>query len=85
MNMFFGGDVVVVAEGAIVIQAFPIMGGDIPKSVFERVQQVNGVGTTFPMLVRFGSSNLEENGRQLIWTRKRPSLAHLLLFNMTLR
>lgn len=54
MNMFFDGDVVVVAEGAMVIQAFPVMGGNIPKSVSERLQQVNGVATTFPMLVRFG-------------------------------
>jgi putative ABC transport system permease protein len=54
MNIFFSGDVVVVAEGAMVIQAFPVMGGNIPESVVEKVQQVNGVKTAVPMLVRFG-------------------------------
>jgi len=54
MNIFFSGDVVVVAEGAMVIQAFPVIGGNIPESVVEKVQQVNGVKTAVPMLVRFG-------------------------------
>jgi len=54
MNIFFSGDVVVVAEGAMVIQAFPVVGGNLPVSVFEKVQQVNGVKTAVPMLVRFG-------------------------------
>jgi len=54
MNMFFSGDLVVVAEGAMVIQAFPVVGGNLPESVVERVQQVSGVKTAVPMLVRFG-------------------------------
>jgi len=54
MNIFFSGDVIVVAEGAVVVQAFPVMGGGIPESVVEKVQQVNGVRTAVPMLVRFG-------------------------------
>ena len=54
MNIFFSGDVVVVAEGAMVIQAFPVAGGNLPVSVVEKVQQVNGVKTAVPMLVRFG-------------------------------
>ena len=54
MNIFFSGDVVVVAEGALVIQAFPVIGGNIPESVVEKVQQVNGVKRAVPMLVRFG-------------------------------
>ncbi|MFQ5999958.1 MAG: ABC transporter permease [Candidatus Bathyarchaeia archaeon] len=54
MNIFFSGDVVIVAEGAMVIQAFPVIGGNIPESVVEKVQQVNGVKTAVPMLVRFG-------------------------------
>ncbi len=54
MNIFFRGDVVVVAEGAMVIQAFPVIGGNLPESVVEKVQQMNGVETTVPMLVRFG-------------------------------
>jgi len=53
MNIFFSGDVVVVAEGAIVIEAFPVMGGNLPVSVIEKVQQVNGVRTAVPMFVRF--------------------------------
>jgi len=53
MNIFFSGDVVVVAEGAMVIQAFPVVGGNLPVSVVEKVQQVNGVKTAVPMLVRF--------------------------------
>jgi putative ABC transport system permease protein len=54
MNIFFSGDVVVVAEGAMVIQAFPVVGGNLPESAFEKVQQMNGVETAVPMLVRFG-------------------------------
>jgi putative ABC transport system permease protein len=54
MNIFFRGDVVVVAEGAMVIQAFPVVGGNLPESTVEKVQQVNGVETAVPMLVRFG-------------------------------
>lgn len=54
MNVFFKGDVVVVAEGALVVQAFPVIGGNIPDSVLEQVQQVQGVRTAVPMLVRFG-------------------------------
>jgi putative ABC transport system permease protein len=54
MNIFFSGDVVVVAEGAMVIQAFPVIGGNIPESAVEKVQQVNGVKRAVPMLVRFG-------------------------------
>lgn len=54
MNMFFSGDVVVVAEGAMVIQAFPVVGGNLPGSAVEKVQQVNGVETAVPMLARFG-------------------------------
>jgi len=54
MNVFFSGDVVVVTENAMVIQAFPVIGENIPESVVEKVQQVNGVKTAVPMLVRFG-------------------------------
>jgi putative ABC transport system permease protein len=54
MNIFFSGDVVVVAEGAMVIQAFPVVGGNLPESAVEKVQQVKGVETAVPMLVRFG-------------------------------
>ena len=53
MNISFGKDVVVVAEGAMVIQAFPVMGGNLPVSVVEKVEQVNGVETAVPMFVRF--------------------------------
>ena len=53
MNIFFSGDVVVVAEGAMVIQAFPVVGGNLPVTAVEKVQQVNGVKKAVPMLVRF--------------------------------
>ena len=54
MNMFFTGDVVVVAEGAMVVQAFPVMGGNLPASVIERMNEVEGVERVIPVLVRFG-------------------------------
>jgi len=54
MNIFFSGDVVVVAKGAMVIQAFPVMDGNIPVNVVEKINQVEGVKKTVPMLVRFG-------------------------------
>ncbi len=54
MNVFFGGDVVVVAEGALVIQAFPVVARKLPVNVVEKVQQVNGVKAAVPMLVIFG-------------------------------
>jgi len=52
MNIF-SGNVVVVAEGSMVVQAFPVVGGNLPLSVVEKVQQVNGVEAAVPMLVRF--------------------------------
>ncbi len=54
MNIFFRGNIVVVAEGAMVIQAFPVIGGNIPESVVEKVQQISGVRAAVPLLVRFG-------------------------------
>jgi ABC-type lipoprotein release transport system permease subunit len=54
MNVFFRGNIVVVAEGALIVQAFPVIGGNIPASLLEQVQQVPGVQTAVPMLVRFG-------------------------------
>jgi putative ABC transport system permease protein len=54
MNIFFSGNVVVVAEGAMVIQAFPIVGGPITERIVEEITQVEGVKRAIPMLVRFG-------------------------------
>jgi len=54
MNVFFRGDVVVVPEGTMVVQAFPVIGGNTPESVLENVRQVDGVKTAVPMLVEFG-------------------------------
>jgi len=54
MNIFFSGNVVVVAEGALVIQSFPIVGGPITQRIVEEIKQVEGVKTAVPMLVRFG-------------------------------
>ena len=49
MNLFFSNDIVVVAKGVLVIQAFPI-GGAIQESTVDRVKTVEGVKTAFPLL-----------------------------------
>jgi putative ABC transport system permease protein len=54
MNIFFSGDIVVVAQGAMVVQAFPVVAGNLPLDVADKVNQVEGVETAVPMLVRFG-------------------------------
>ena len=54
MNIFFSGDIVVVARGSIVIQAFPISGGNLPENIVDDVKRVEGVRTVVPMLVFFG-------------------------------
>lgn len=54
MNIFFSGDIVVVAQGAMVVQAFPVVAGNLPEGVAEKVAQVEGVEAAVPMLVRFG-------------------------------
>ncbi|MCW3980798.1 MAG: ABC transporter permease [Candidatus Bathyarchaeota archaeon] len=54
MNIFFSEEIVVVAEGSMVVQAFPVVGGNIPESTVEKVSKVEGVKTAVPMMVRFG-------------------------------
>ena len=54
MNVFFSGDIVVVAKGSIVVQAFPISGGNLPGDIVDEVKQIEGVKTAVPMLVFFG-------------------------------
>jgi len=54
MNIFFSGDIVVVAQGSIVVQAFPISGGNLPEDTVDEVKDIEGVKTTVPMLVFFG-------------------------------
>ncbi len=54
MNIFFSEEIVVVAEGSMVVQAFPVVGGNIPESTVAEVSKVEGVKTAVPMLVRFG-------------------------------
>lgn len=49
MNLFFTGDVVVVARGVIVIQAFPI-GGALHEDTVETLRPMNGVQAAIPML-----------------------------------
>lgn len=49
MNLFFSNDIVVVAKGVLVIQAFPI-GGAIQESTVDRVKTVEGVKTAIPLL-----------------------------------
>ena len=49
MNLFFSGDVVVVARGVLVIYAFPI-GGTLQENVVNKVKEVEGVETAVPLL-----------------------------------
>jgi len=49
MNLFFSNDIVVVAKGVLVVQAFPI-GGSIQESTVDRVKAVEGAKTAFPLL-----------------------------------
>lgn len=54
MNVFFRNEIVVVAEGSMVVQAFPVVGGNIPENMVDKINQLEGVETAVPMLVRFG-------------------------------
>jgi hypothetical protein len=49
MNVFFTGDIVVVARGVFVIQAFPI-GGVLQESVVETLKEIENISTAVPML-----------------------------------
>lgn len=49
MNIFFSGDVVVVARGVFVIYVFPI-GGALQENVVDKVKQIEGVKAAVPML-----------------------------------
>jgi len=49
MNVFFSGDVVVVAKGSFVVQGFPI-GGALQERTVEDVKEVEGVKNAVPML-----------------------------------
>jgi len=52
MNIFFRGEIVVVARNVVVIQGFPI-GGVIPQSVVDDIKRVDGVEKVVPMLFNF--------------------------------
>lgn len=54
MNIFFTGKIVAVPEGAMVVQGFPVVGGNIPQNIIEEIKQIEGVEAAVPMLVRFG-------------------------------
>lgn len=49
MNLFFSDDVVVVAKGVLVVQAFPV-GGAIQENTVDRVKTVEGVKNAIPLL-----------------------------------
>jgi len=49
MNLFFTGDVIVVARGVFVVQAFPI-GGTIQEDVVDTLAAIEEVQTATPML-----------------------------------
>jgi len=55
MNVFYTGDVVVVARGSIFIEAIPI-GSSLQENTVVEVRQVEGVKTAVPMLFVVGSS-----------------------------
>lgn len=50
MNVFFRGDILLIAKGAIVIQAVPIGGGNIQEDAVDEIKNINGVKTAVPML-----------------------------------
>ena len=54
MNIFFAGKIVAVPEGAMVVQGFPVVGGNIPQNIIEEIKQIEGVEAAVPMLVWFG-------------------------------
>ena len=54
MNIFFNRDILVVAQGSIVVHAFPISGGNLPEDTVDEVGRIEGVRKVVPMLVFFG-------------------------------
>jgi putative ABC transport system permease protein len=54
MNIFFNRNILVVAQGSIVVQAFPISGGNLPEDTIDEVRRIEGVRNIVPMLVFFG-------------------------------
>ena len=54
MNIFFNRDILVVAQGSIVVHAFPIGGGNLPEDTVDDVRRIEGVRKVVPMLVFFG-------------------------------
>ena len=54
MNIFFNRNILVVAQGSIVVQAFPIGGGNLPEDTIDDVRRIEGVRKVVPMLVFFG-------------------------------
>jgi putative ABC transport system permease protein len=52
MNIFFRGEVIVVAQGVFVIQGFPI-GGVIPQNIVDDLNKMDCVERTIPVLFNF--------------------------------
>jgi len=61
MNVFFRGEVVIVARGVFVIQGFPI-GGAIPQSVVDDLKKMDCVEKAIPMLFNFDFGPGEASG-----------------------
>jgi putative ABC transport system permease protein len=61
MNTFFRGQVVVVAKNVLAIQGFPI-GGALPQSVTEEIDQIDGVERVVPILFNLGFRPGEASG-----------------------
>jgi len=65
MNVFFSDDVVVVAKGSLVIDAFPI-GAFLPESTVGKVREVEGVATATPMLFILSQPSSQEGALSLL-------------------
>ncbi len=61
MNIFFQGDVVVVARDVIMIQGFPI-GGVIPQSVVDELDKMDCVDRSIPVIFNFEFHLGEDSG-----------------------
>lgn len=56
MNLFFGGDVVVVARDVFVVYVFPV-GGTLQENLVDEVKRMEGVKTAVPMIFVISSGH----------------------------
>ena len=65
MNTFFSGDIVVVAKGSLVINAFAIA-GVLPETTAEKLTKIPGVQEATPILFLLNQPNSQEGSLQLL-------------------